>query len=379
MQSTITEAELLRASLAGSEDAFGSIVERYQFLVCAITYSATGDFAKSRQLARETFVRAFKSLTQLKDSNKFRLMLCRIARNLVDKSVRKQRFDVIHDSKPAEGHESEADKVPISEERQELVWRGLESIPAEFREPLVFFYQRHSSQPAAAGDLDLSEPALIQYVSKARSLLRPEVASLIQDVLAKTAPGKPFTLAVLEALSKAPKPSDGVRFERSVGSAASTCASRVEDDAELEYQYLSAPAPMSKRAIYGAFAGGIFGGVAWVLSTSLMAKDWAASGAVLALAALIFIVGTTCCLRNQAKRWRILIGVVVATCVLDLAVLNLRWDIWKQAISSVPGYTGATDLSQWKVNVIIAVIMAALLAIFLTLDSRQRKQAAKPH
>jgi len=379
MQATITEAELLRASQAGDKDAFGSIVERYQYLICAITYSATGDFTGSRELARETFARAFKSLAQLKDPNKFRLMLCRIARNLVDKSVRKQRFDVIHDSKPAEGHESEADEIPISKERQELVWRGLETVPEKFREPMVFFYQRHSSQPAVAGDLDLSEPALVQYVSKARSLLKPEVASLIQDVLAKTAPGKPFILSVLGALSKAPKPSDGVRFERSAGGAASTHASRVEDDAELEYQHLSAPAPMSKRAIYGAFAGGIFGGVAWVLSTSLIAKDWFASGAVLASAALIFIVGTTWCLRNQAKRWRILGWVMIALCTLNLAVINLRWNRWMQAYQENPSYNAPTNLSRWTMNLIIAAIMAVLLVIFLTLDSRQRKQAAELH
>ena len=379
MQSTITEAELLRASLAGSKDAFGSIVERYQCLICAITYSATGDFAGSRELAVETFARAFNSLAQLKNPDKFRLMLCRIARNLVDKSVRKQRFDVIHDSKTAERHESEADEIPISKERQELVWRGLETIPEKFREPLVFFYQRHSSQAAVAGDLDLSEPALVQYVSKARSLLKPEVASLIQDVLAKTAPGKPFTLAVLGALSQTPKPGDGARFERSAGGTASTHASRVEDDAELEYQYLSAPAPMSKSAIYGAFAGGIFGGVAWLLPTSIMAKDWPAAAAVLAVAGVIFLVSTTLCLRNQTKRWRILGWVMIALCALNLAVINLRWDRWMQAYQEDPSYNAPTSFSRWTMNLIIAAIMAVLLAIFLTLDSRQRKQAAKPH
>jgi len=379
MQATITEAELLRASQAGDKDAFGSIVERYQSLICAITYSATGDFAKSRQLARETFTKAFNSLAQLKDPHKFRLMLCRIARNLVDKSVRKQRFGVIHDSEPAEGHESEADEVPISKERQELVWRGLETVSEKFREPLIFFYQRHSSTPAVAGDLDLSEPALVQYVSKARSLLKPEVASLIQDVLAKTAPGKPFTLAVLGALSKVPKPGHGVRFERSADGAASTHGSQVEDDAELEYQYLSAPAPMSKSAIYGAFAGSIFGGVAWLLPTSIAGKDWHAAAAVLAIAGVIFVVSATLCLRNQAKRWRILGWVMIALCVLNLAVINLRWNRWMQAYQEDPSYNAPTNLSRWTMNLIIAAIMAVLLVIFLTLDSRQRKQTAEPH
>ena len=70
MQATETEAQLLQASHAGGKDAYGAIVERYKTLVCAITYSGTGDFTKSRDLARETFVKAFKSLGQLRNPNK---------------------------------------------------------------------------------------------------------------------------------------------------------------------------------------------------------------------------------------------------------------------------------------------------------------------
>ena len=232
---------------------------------------------------------------------------------------------------------------------------------------MVFFYQRHSSQPAAAADLDLSEPALIQYVSKARSLLKPEVASLIQDVLAKTAPGEGFTLAVLDALSKAPEPG-----KRPVSNLQS------QDASNLEYVYPSGPAPMSKSAIYGAFAGGIFGGVAWLLPTSIIAKDWPAAAAVLAVAAVIFVSSANVCIRNQAKRWRILGWVMIALCVLNLAVINLRWDLWMRAYQEDPSYNAPTNLSRWTLNVIIAAIMAALLAIFLTLDSRQKKQTTEP-
>lgn len=367
MQATITEAELIRASQAGDKDAFGSIVERYQSLICAITYSATGDFARSRELAKETFTRAFRSLPQLKDPSRFRLMLCRIARNLVDRSIRSERFDVIRDCEPKQAGESDTDEIPISKERQELVWRGLETIPERFREPMVFFHQRDSSQPAVAGDLDLPEPALIQYVSKARSLLRPEVASLIQDVLAKTAPGEAFTLAVFDALSKAPEP--GKRPASNLQS---------QDASNLEYVYPSGPAPISKNAIYGAFAGGIFGGVAWLLPTSIMAKDWSAVAAVLAVAAAIFVISATLCIRNQAKRWRILGWVMIALCALNLAVINLRWDLWMLAYQEAPSYNAPTNLSRWTLNLIIAAIMAALLAIFLVLDFRQRKRTPEP-
>ena len=76
MDTFTNEIDLLNASLSGNKEAFGTIVENYQSLVCSITYSATGDFAKSEELAQETFIRAWKELKQLKDLEKFRAWLC---------------------------------------------------------------------------------------------------------------------------------------------------------------------------------------------------------------------------------------------------------------------------------------------------------------
>ncbi len=61
MSDGTSEGELLQASLAGNKDAFGAVVKRYESLVCAITYSATGDIGKSQELAQETFLRAWKA------------------------------------------------------------------------------------------------------------------------------------------------------------------------------------------------------------------------------------------------------------------------------------------------------------------------------
>ncbi len=202
MQDTMTEIELLRASLAGSKDAFGRIVERYQPLICAITYSATGDFGRSRDLAQETFIRAYKSLAQLRDLEKFHAYLCRIARNLVDKSIRQQRFDVIRDAHlledAASGKSPEPDlsEIAISKEHQALVRQAIEGIPEQCREAIVLYYRRRRSIAQVAADHD----AVNQRLSRSRKLLSTEIASLVEDVLTKTAPGKAFTTAVVAAL-----------------------------------------------------------------------------------------------------------------------------------------------------------------------------------
>ncbi len=367
MQDTITETGLLQASLAGSKDAFGAIIERYQSLICAITYSATGDLGKSRELAQETFIRAWKSLVQLKDLNKFRVWLCRIARNLASRSIRKQRFDVVREGQPLEeaallqAPGDDPDQIAISKEHQALVWQALEAIPEQYREPMVLFYRRRHSITPVAADLELSEDALKQRLSQGRKFLKTEFASLVEDVLAKTAPQEAFTVAVVAALP--------------------ALAPQTEDGARLDWQYPSSRAQMSRGAVCGAFAGSIFGGVAWILPTSFMAKDWPAAAAVLAAASLLFVVSTTLCLRDQRKRWRILVWVMIGLCALNLAVINLRWNLWMQAYKQTPFWNPTSDLSRWTMNLIIAPIMAALLLLFGHLDSRQRKaskQAPQP-
>lgn len=364
MQDTITEIELLRASLAGSKDAFGRIVERYQPLICALTYSATGDFARSRQLAQETFIRAYKSLPQLKNLEKFRAYLCRIARNLVDKSIRQQRFDVIRDAHPLEdaaslrSPEPDPNEILTSKEHQTLVRQAIEGIPEQYREPIVLYYRRQRSIAQVAADLELPHDAVKQRLLRGRKLLKTEIASLVEDVLTKTAPGKAFTAAVVAALpTLAPQ----------------TAAAGIAALAA------TGPTPLSKGAICAAFAGGIFGGVAWILPTSFMAKDWPAAAITLAAAALIFLASTTLCLRDQGKRWRILVWALIALCALNLAVVNTRWNLWKQALKQAPGFTPPTSLSRWTINLAIAAIIAALLLIRLRLNPRQRKQTAEIH
>ena len=61
------DAELVAQSLAGDRQAFGRIVARYQALVCALGYSATGSRSRSEDLAQETFLTAWQKLRDLRE------------------------------------------------------------------------------------------------------------------------------------------------------------------------------------------------------------------------------------------------------------------------------------------------------------------------
>src|SRR5260370_6636845 len=97
-----SDSELVTQSLAGNRDAFGWIVARYQSLLCALAYSATGSLSQSQDLAQETFVTAWKQLADLREPEKLRWWLCRISRNLTYDALRRQGREPSHKAEPLE-------------------------------------------------------------------------------------------------------------------------------------------------------------------------------------------------------------------------------------------------------------------------------------
>jgi RNA polymerase sigma factor (sigma-70 family) len=203
MDDTTSEIELLQGSAAGDKEAFGAVVRRYQTLVCAVTYSITGDVGTSEELAQETFLRAWQNIGQLEDPGRFRVWLCTIARNLSATWLRARRrrsvrpLDQTTDL-PATG--PRPDEETLAKERQEIVWTAVECIPPQYREPLVLFYRSQHSVSEVATDLDLSEEIVRQRLHRGRQLIKAEVSSLVEETLARSGPGKAFAVGIVAAL-----------------------------------------------------------------------------------------------------------------------------------------------------------------------------------
>ena len=203
---TRNDAELVGESLSGNRDAFGQIVSRYQSLVCSLAYSATGSLSQSEDLAQETFVAAWKQLADLRDPGKLRAWLCGIARNLINNTLRRQGREPSHAAESLDLiHEAPAlEPLPhdyaINREEEAILWRSLERIPEIYRESLVLFYREHQSIEAVAQNLELTEDAVKQRLSRGRKMLHEQVLAFVEGALGKTNPGKAFTVAVLASL-----------------------------------------------------------------------------------------------------------------------------------------------------------------------------------
>jgi len=200
------DAELVNASLAGNREAFGQIVSRYQSLVCSLAYSATGSLSQSEDLAQETFFAAWRHLADLREPAKLRAWLCGIARNHINNFLRTREREPSQSAESLEAilEPQSPEPLPaeraISREEAEILWRALERIPETYRDPLVLFYREHQSIEAVAQDLELTEEAVRQRLSRGRKLLQEEVLAFVEGALERTAPGSAFTAGVVAGL-----------------------------------------------------------------------------------------------------------------------------------------------------------------------------------
>jgi RNA polymerase sigma factor (sigma-70 family) len=204
-----SDAELVEWSRSGDRSAFATIVERYQRLVCSITYNATGSLSLSEDLAQETFFAAWKQLAELREPALLRAWLCGIARFLVGKEFRKMGREPAHAAEALdaieEPHSAEASPAmqAVSREEEAILWRALERIPETYREPLILFYREEKSIERVAAELELSEDAVKQRLSRGRKLLHEEVVAFVEGTLSRTAPGQSFSSAVMAMLPAA--------------------------------------------------------------------------------------------------------------------------------------------------------------------------------
>ena len=201
-----SDTMLVSQALAGNRSAFGQIVARYQSLICSMAYSATGNLSKSEDLAQDTFIAAWKQLPQLKEQGKLRGWLCGIARFLIGKAVRKDGREPSHGAESLDviSETSTQEALPreraMTKEEEAILWRSIERIPETYREALVLFYREHQSIEMVAASLELSEDAVKQRLSRGRKLLQEEVLGFVEGALARTGPGRAFTIGVLAAL-----------------------------------------------------------------------------------------------------------------------------------------------------------------------------------
>ena len=198
-----TDAELVAASRGGNREAFGQIVRKYQSMISGLIYAACGDLHRSEDVAQETFISAWKSLSGLSDPAKLPAWLCQIARHRIADQFRESVSQKVKLQREIGDSDIAADDPPdraMIDEENEILWRTLLRIPQPYRETLVLYYRQGRSTAEVAAAMETTDAGVRQRLARGRQMLREELALRLERNLAASAPGEEFSLSVIAAL-----------------------------------------------------------------------------------------------------------------------------------------------------------------------------------
>lgn len=85
------DVQLIHSTLSGDDEAFGTLVQRYQKSVHALAWRKIGDFHYAEEITQDTFLQAYEKLSTLKNRNQFAGWLYVITNNLCTDWLRRKK------------------------------------------------------------------------------------------------------------------------------------------------------------------------------------------------------------------------------------------------------------------------------------------------
>jgi RNA polymerase sigma-70 factor (ECF subfamily) len=176
---SLTDAHLVRQTLAGCNPAFDELILRYQRQAIAVAYRLLGNLHDALDVTQDAFAKAYSSLPMLTRAESFGGWLMRIVSNL---SLNFRRSRSTRSALPLDDllPSSQPDCDPLhrmeSAELGQAIHRALDGLPTKQRSALCLFSLNDLPQKQVAQMLDTSVEAVKWHVFQGRRNLRESLA-----------------------------------------------------------------------------------------------------------------------------------------------------------------------------------------------------------
>ena len=187
------DVQLIYRILSGDAAAFSVLVEKHQKGVHALVWRKIGDFHYAEEITQDTFLRAYKKLSTLKDPNQFTGWLYVIANRLCIDWLRKQKFTVqsLEDTPVEEidkisyvHHISEQRQAETAENHREIVKKLLAKLPESERTVVTLYYLGEMTTKEIGKFLGVSVDTIKTRLRRGRKRLQEqEVEPLVSETL----------------------------------------------------------------------------------------------------------------------------------------------------------------------------------------------------
>jgi len=144
-----TDEKLIPLAVAGHQQACTILVRRYERLVRTVLQRHLSDPEAVKEVAQDTFVRAFRALPGFRGESKLSTWLCKIAVSLAISRLRLRRYAAWEsiDGVLSHGHESSVNGDAILEKKEtsQMLHQTLRQLSPQDATALELFYFREQS------------------------------------------------------------------------------------------------------------------------------------------------------------------------------------------------------------------------------------------
>jgi len=187
-----TEVKLARQLIAGEPEAFDRFVEHFRAKIFHYSWLMCGQREDAEEVAQETLLKVFESFAHLREPERVRPWVFRIAKNACLMKRRKSVFAPsqelsLDEFLPAMNHEGGhatiqiadwsrlPDRQMLQSEMKEVLARAIRELPENYRAVILLRDMEELSTLETAQILDLTEDVVKTRVHRARLAVRQEL------------------------------------------------------------------------------------------------------------------------------------------------------------------------------------------------------------
>ncbi|MBD3288173.1 sigma-70 family RNA polymerase sigma factor [candidate division KSB1 bacterium] len=176
--STLTDGELIKAYQAGDENAFRTLVKRYESRVAATVIGMLGKCPEAEDVGQETFIRFHDSINKFRGESTVGTYITRIAINLsLNELKRRKRRRFLFPDETRDGDlghviEDSSDRI----DQKTIVRQAIQKLPPDFRSVIVLRLIDGYSTNETAEILKLPVGTVLSRLSRAQKKLKKILA-----------------------------------------------------------------------------------------------------------------------------------------------------------------------------------------------------------
>ncbi len=205
-----SDAELIKRTLDGDDNAFGFLVEKYKGAVHALAYRKIGDFHIAEDITQDTFLKAYQKLSTLKRHENFSGWLYVIAARCCISWLRENQNPMQSlEQVGAAQVEASAEREYSDDRVRKRLRDALENLPESDRTVLTLHYLGGMTYEEVSRFIGASTSAVKNRLYRARHHLKEELIKMIHQTWGTLQLPPTFTQQLVEKiyrLNPAPAP-----------------------------------------------------------------------------------------------------------------------------------------------------------------------------